>query len=95
MVVAHENQLCELTETCKKEMNLLSCLRDSQMVYILNFNLFKYFNLNNFKKGFDEYINKVEEMLSQKAHSIRDLQYQITQLKTFKHSPNDKMEQII
>jgi hypothetical protein len=30
--VAHENQLSDITETCKKEMNLLTCLRDSQMV---------------------------------------------------------------
>ena len=32
LVVAHEHQLSDLTETCKMEMNLLSCLKDSQMV---------------------------------------------------------------
>jgi len=32
LVEAHENQLSDITETCKKEMNLLSSLKDSQMV---------------------------------------------------------------
>jgi len=32
LVEAHEHQLSDITETCKKEMNLLSSLKDSQMV---------------------------------------------------------------
>jgi hypothetical protein len=35
LVVAHEHQLSDITETCKMEMNLLSCLKDSQMVKII------------------------------------------------------------
>jgi len=43
------------------------------------------------KKEFDEYLIQVEEMLSQKAHSIRDLQYQITQLKHLKNPTNEQI----
>lgn len=32
LVVAHENQLSDITETCKQEMNLLLSLKDSEMV---------------------------------------------------------------
>lgn len=64
LVEAHEHQLSDITETCKKEMNLLSSLKGSQM-------------------DLDEYLNQLESMLSKKAHSIRDLQSQITHMKTF------------
>ena len=59
--------------------------------------LFKLERIKNkfYKQGFDEYIDQVEEMLSLKVHSIRDLQYQIFQLKTLKNSINDQTEQII
>ena len=32
LVEAHEHQLSDITETCKREMNLLSSLKGSQMV---------------------------------------------------------------
>ena len=32
LVVAHENQLSDITETCKEEMGLLMSFKDSQMV---------------------------------------------------------------
>jgi hypothetical protein len=32
LLVAHENQISDLAEACKKEMSLLNCLKDSQMV---------------------------------------------------------------
>ncbi len=50
----------------------------------------KYLNLINlkfltifFKKGYEEYLTKLESMLSRKALSIRDLQSQICQLKNY------------
>lgn len=39
-------------------------------------------NLKDSKMDFKDYLNQMEEMLSKKVSSIRDLQNQITQLKT-------------
>lgn len=70
LIVAHENQLSDLSETCKKEMNLILSLKDSQL-------------------DFKDYLSQVEEMLSKKVHTIRDLQNQISQLKTIHTGPNE------
>ena len=62
--MAHEHQLSDITETCKKEADLLDCLRGSKL-------------------EFDEYLKQVDEMLSRKVSSIKDLQSQITRLRSY------------
>ena len=37
LLTAHEHQLSDIAEACKKEMNLLSCLKDNQVVSFVNF----------------------------------------------------------
>lgn len=64
-MVAHQNQLADITETCKKEADLLDCLRGSKM-------------------EFDEYLKQVDEMLSRKVTSIKDLQSQINRLRSYR-----------
>lgn len=39
-------------------------------------------SLKDSQMGYEDYLNQLESMLSKKAHSIRGLQSQITQLKT-------------
>jgi hypothetical protein len=40
LIVAHENQLSDVTETCKQELNLLACMKDAKMVTVLSWVFF-------------------------------------------------------
>lgn len=69
-MIAHEHQLSDITETCRREAALLDCLRDSKL-------------------EFNEYLKQVDEMLSRKVSSIKDLQTQINRLRSYRKDDDD------
>lgn len=88
LVLAHETQLSDVTETCKEEVNLLAGLRDCKVVSLLPLQRNNKILKKLLLKDFNEYLVKVEKMLIKKASSIRDLQIQISQIKSMSNNDN-------